>query len=58
MSDSTGSTDAPDSGDGAMIQLSHVNKWYGDFQVLSNCTTSVSLTAYPHLHRLNNSNRM
>ncbi len=37
----TGSTDAATSADGAMIQMSHVNKWYGDFQVLSNCTTSV-----------------
>ena len=24
-----------------IIQLSHVSKWYGDFQVLANCTTSV-----------------
>ncbi len=24
-----------------MIQMSHVSKWYGDFQVLSNCSTSV-----------------
>ncbi len=24
-----------------MIQLSHVGKWYGEFQVLTNCTTSV-----------------
>ena len=28
--------------DGAgMIRMDHVGKWYGDFQVLSNCTTSV-----------------
>jgi glutamate/aspartate transport system ATP-binding protein len=26
---------------GGMIQMNHVSKWYGDFQVLSNCTTSV-----------------
>ena len=25
-----------------MIEMSHVGKWYGDFQVLSNCTTSVN----------------
>ena len=24
-----------------IIQMSHVSKWYGDFQVLANCTTSV-----------------
>ena len=24
-----------------MIQMNHVGKWYGDFQVLSNCTTKV-----------------
>ncbi len=24
-----------------IIQMNHVNKWYGDFQVLANCTTSV-----------------
>ncbi len=24
-----------------MIRMDHVGKWYGDFQVLSNCTTSV-----------------
>ena len=24
-----------------IIQMRHVNKWYGDFQVLANCTTSV-----------------
>ena len=30
------------SSDGAgMIQMRHVGKWYGEFQVLSNCTTSV-----------------
>ncbi len=36
------STNTKESGNGAMIQMSHVNKWYGDFQVLSNCTTSVT----------------
>ncbi len=25
----------------AMIQIDHVSKWFGDFQVLSNCTTSI-----------------
>ncbi|MFT5657755.1 MAG: glutamate/aspartate transport system ATP-binding protein [Gammaproteobacteria bacterium] len=25
-----------------MIQIKHANKWYGDFQVLSDCSTSVS----------------
>ncbi len=39
--DTTGSTDTPESGDGAMIEMDHVSKWYGDFQVLTNCTTSV-----------------
>ncbi len=39
--DSTGSAEAREAGKDAMIQMSHVNKWYGDFQVLSNCTTSV-----------------
>ncbi len=28
-------------GNGAMIEMDHVSKWYGDFQVLTNCTTSV-----------------
>ena len=37
----TGSTDTPESGDDVMIQMSNVSKWYGDFQVLSNCSTSV-----------------
>ncbi len=36
------STNTKESGNGAMIQMNHVNKWYGDFQVLSNCTTSVT----------------
>ncbi len=39
--DTTGSTEPPESGDGAMIEMDHVSKWYGDFQVLTNCTTSV-----------------
>ncbi len=39
--DTTGSTEPPESGDDQMIQLDHVSKWYGDFQVLTNCTTSV-----------------
>ncbi len=39
--DTTGSTDTPESGDNQMIQMDHVSKWYGDFQVLTNCTTSV-----------------
>ncbi len=39
--DTTGSTDTTESGDDAMIQMDHVSKWYGDFQVLTNCTTSV-----------------
>ena len=39
--DATGSTDTPESGDDVMIQMSNVSKWYGDFQVLSNCSTSV-----------------
>ena len=25
-----------------MIEISNVSKWYGDFQVLRNCTTSVA----------------
>ncbi len=36
------SSNSKESGNGAMIQMSHVNKWYVDFQVLSNCTTSVT----------------
>ena len=36
MSDTTDTT-----GNGAMIEMDHVSKWYGDFQVLTNCTTSV-----------------
>jgi len=39
--DTAGSMTTPDSGDKQMIQLDHVSKWYGDFQVLTNCTTSV-----------------
>ncbi len=39
--DTTESTDTPESADKQMIQMDHVSKWYGDFQVLTNCTTSV-----------------
>ena len=39
--DTTGPTDTPESGDDQMILMDHVSKWYGDFQVLTNCTTSV-----------------
>lgn len=39
--DTTGSTVTPESGDGAMIQMDRVSKWYGEFQVLITCTTSV-----------------
>lgn len=35
-SDNTNSTDGA-----GMIQMKNVSKWYGEFQVLSNCTTSV-----------------
>jgi glutamate/aspartate transport system ATP-binding protein len=34
-------TDTAKADDGVMIQLDHVGKWYGDFQVLANCTTAV-----------------
>ncbi len=27
---------------GGMIEMNHVGKWYGEFQVLSNCSTSVN----------------
>ncbi len=40
--DNTASTDTAESGDYPMIQFDHVSKWYGDFQVLSNCTTAVN----------------
>ncbi len=33
--------DTTGAGGGAMIQMNHVGKWYGEFQVLSNCTTAV-----------------
>ena len=33
--------DATGADGGGMIEMSHVGKWYGEFQVLSNCTTSV-----------------
>ena len=36
------SAKAKKSNGGVMIQMSDVSKWYGDFQVLSNCTTSVN----------------
>ncbi len=39
--DTTGSANTPESGDNVMIQMSNVSKWYGDFQVLSNCSTAV-----------------
>ncbi len=38
MSDSDDTTVADDAG---MIQMKNVSKWYGEFQVLNNCTTSV-----------------
>lgn len=38
MTDTDNTTDTDGAG---MIQMSHVSKWYGDFQVLNNCTTSV-----------------
>ena len=37
----TGSTVTLESGDDVMIQMSNVSKWYGEFQVLSNCSTAV-----------------
>ena len=37
----TGSAVSPESGDNVMIQMSNVSKWYGEFQVLTNCSTSV-----------------
>jgi glutamate/aspartate transport system ATP-binding protein len=42
MSDSEKDTPSVESSPGVgMIQMADVSKWYGDFQVLSNCTTKV-----------------
>ena len=41
MIDGKNKSDTSEPTDRGMIQMSHVSKWFGDFQVLSNCSTSV-----------------
>ncbi|SFH11343.1 L-glutamate ABC transporter ATP-binding protein /L-aspartate ABC transporter ATP-binding protein [Methylobacterium gossipiicola] len=42
MSAPLNTSTAPTASTGPMIALSNVSKWYGDFKVLTNCTTAVN----------------